>query len=639
MDSEAQPLGNEHPSANGIAYIRPAGYFISDRPSLSLSSFERPKVFPIKDLLTRSLSEDRKRSYSLCLLSKVLCILVLFSKTGSAQNLESIDEEKPVGFAGALTASVSAYEASGIQDRHTPFTWILEGSPTLSLYGVQIPFTIIVSEQQRDFRQPFNQFGLSPTYKSFTGHLGYRNLAYSRYTLNGHTFLGGGFDFKPSWFRLQGMYGRFQRAVEEDTSRFDIEPAYDRTGYAVKVGIGGHRDFFDLNMLYARDDSNSLRTVPLRYDIRPSENLVLGMNTRFDIIDELSLEAEGAASVFTRDTRAPKMSSNSIPREVHDIFVIRESTSLIVASQASVNLRLPTFQTRLLYERVEPDYRSLGTYYLLTDLERWTLTPTLLLLENKLRLAASAGFEHDNLLNNRQRTTNRFIGSGAISYNPSQRFGIDLNYSNYTTDQKRVMTRGDFLDTLPDGTPRLMNNVSQSISVAPRLMFQEMSDGQSSMSQIVSFVAAYQEYVDRTVGISGLANSKALTTSLNYNRAYLQEGRTIGGSIIFSTATAGIAETQVIGGSVNGSMSMLEEKALTLSASLGATSSSVSTLGSNTFSLTQTLNGSYKITDSNILNLSLYATENSGYTTSLGTDVDGYSEITTTLSFTHTFDF
>ncbi|HET6512481.1 MAG TPA: hypothetical protein VFH43_09840 [Candidatus Kapabacteria bacterium] len=565
----------------------------------------------------------------------VLCVLlVLYPAKTAAQDLENIAEEKPIGLTGALTASLVSYNASGIEDRHTPFSWMIEGSPTLSLYGVMIPFNFIISEQQRDFRQPFNQFGLSPTYKRFTAHLGYRNMNFSRYTLAGHTFLGGGFDFKPGIFRFAGMYGRLQRPIEQDTSRFDIDPAYERYGYGVKAGIGGDRDFVDLNMFYAEDDSNSLAHIPFASDILPSENLVLGLNSRIGIIEELTLEAEAASSVFTRDVRAPKMTSTKIPEGIHGIFRITEATSFTFATQAAIAFRIPTFQARLQWERVEPDYKSLGTYYLLTDLERWTFAPTLLLIENKLRLSTSIGLEHDNLLNTRVRTTNRLIGSGAISYNPSQRFGIDANYSNYSTDQKRAVTIADLRDTLPDGSLRLTNNVAQSISLAPRLMFQE-----ETLNQLLALVIAYQEYQDRTAGIGDLTDSKALTSSINYNRAYLQQGSTLGGSIIFSRAQAGIAKTTMFGGSINGSMSFLEEKALTASASLGATTSSISTLASSTFSLNQTINGNYKITDRNILTLSLYASQNSGYDLPDGSSTDGYSEMTATLSFSHLLDF
>lgn len=555
----------------------------------------------------------------------VFILLVAHQYPARAQNVETLTEEKPIGLNGAITLSSSLYGASGIPGRHTPFTWMIEGSPTISLYGIQIPFTIILSEQERSFRQPFNQFGISPTYKSLTAHLGYRSLNFSRYSLAGMTFLGGGFDFKPSILRLAGMYGRLQRAVEEDTTRFDIEPAYKRFGYAGKIGIGSEREFIDLTVLYAEDDSNSLRTVPLRSFLYPAENLVLGLNTRVAIIEQLWFEADGGLSLYTRDTRSPLVAQDDIPQFFAKLVDIRESTSLTAALNAALSLRLPSFQVRLGYERIEPDYKSMGAYYFTTDIEQWTVAPTVLLLENKLRISGSVGIQHDNLLDNRLATTNRFIGSGSVGYQPSQKFGIDLQVSNYATSQSAASPRFD--------ESRRAENLSQSISLAPRLLFQE-----TDLNQLLSLVAAYQRYDDRSALTNDLADSRAITTSLNYNRIYTTAGSTVGGAVIFSTSSTGPASTRVLGGSVTGSLSFLE-KNLSLMGSLGVTNSKVSTLASGSTTINQTVVGSYRLTENDIVNLSVYASQSGGYETAIGTHVSGFAETTATLAFTHTFNY
>jgi len=38
---------------------------------------------------------------------------------------------------------------------------------------VSYSFSYIFSNQQSSFQQPFNQYGLHPTYKWITGHIGY----------------------------------------------------------------------------------------------------------------------------------------------------------------------------------------------------------------------------------------------------------------------------------------------------------------------------------------------------------------------------------------------------------------------------------------------------------------------------------
>src|SRR5665213_1267612 len=133
-------------------------------------------------------------------------LATMFAVPTFAQDLESISHQKPLGLDGAITFSGTDYQANGIPYRREPFSWTISGSPTLSFYGVQMPFSFILSEQERSFRQPFDQFGASPQYKWMTLHLGYRSMMFSHYTLAGVTFLGAGFEATPGVIRLSGMY-------------------------------------------------------------------------------------------------------------------------------------------------------------------------------------------------------------------------------------------------------------------------------------------------------------------------------------------------------------------------------------------------------------------------------------------------
>ena len=141
-----------------------------------------------------------------------------------AQDLTNIKDQKPIRFSGSTELRGIFYNASGIANRREPFTWILSGNPTLSLYGWDIPFSFILSRDDRAFRQPFNQFGMSPTYKWLTLHGGYRNVNFSSFTLGGHTMLGGGVEANPGKWRLGFMYGRLNRATVIDTTRMALTP-------------------------------------------------------------------------------------------------------------------------------------------------------------------------------------------------------------------------------------------------------------------------------------------------------------------------------------------------------------------------------------------------------------------------------
>jgi hypothetical protein len=89
-------------------------------------------------------------------------------------------------------------------------------NPTLSLYGVELPFSFVLSTTERSFNQPFNQFGVSPRYEWLTLHGGYRSMFVSEYTLSDAVILGGGAEVDGEWFHLRGMCGRFRRSVDEE---------------------------------------------------------------------------------------------------------------------------------------------------------------------------------------------------------------------------------------------------------------------------------------------------------------------------------------------------------------------------------------------------------------------------------------
>ncbi|MDP4256024.1 MAG: hypothetical protein Q8938_18595, partial [Bacteroidota bacterium] len=124
----------------------------------------------------------------------ILLVVAVASRAFSAgaQDIGTWGSQKPVSLRGSAQIRGIFYGASGIPDRRTPFSYLFAGNLTADLYGVSIPMNFSISEQDRSFSQPFNQFGISPHYKWITLHLGYRNISFSPYTLAGYTLLGAG---------------------------------------------------------------------------------------------------------------------------------------------------------------------------------------------------------------------------------------------------------------------------------------------------------------------------------------------------------------------------------------------------------------------------------------------------------------
>ncbi len=371
----------------------------------------------------------------------IFFLLMSVERLALAQDIENITKQKPVDFSGSVSLRLNTFSTTDTLSRRNPFFWTLSGNPTLSLYGITLPFSFTFSEKQSDFRQPFNYFGVSPYYKKFTLHAGYRTVYFSDYTLSDHMFLGGGVEAKPSIFRLAFVYGRFSKAIEPitDTLIQDYSvPSFTRKGFAAKFGLGNEKNYADLILLSIHDDSTSLKNTE-GSGLTPQENLVLGLKTHQVFAKIITMDVDVGGSAYTYDILSPDLSSGDtrFPRALKIFLTPNVSTELLTAGKASLGVRFKKFGIKLNYRRVEPDYQSMGTYYLNTDIENITLAPSVILLKSKLRLSGSIGYKKNNLFNTKVNNTYQRANSIMISFVPSSKWGVNLNYSNYNMNQKR----------------------------------------------------------------------------------------------------------------------------------------------------------------------------------------------------------
>ncbi|MBN1447055.1 MAG: hypothetical protein JXA28_03925, partial [Bacteroidetes bacterium] len=298
----------------------------------------------------------------------VLLVVFLTLPAGvSGQNLSNLSGRNPLNVGGSVSARAVLYQAEQIRDRRTPFSWVLGGTVNLNVYDVDLPFSFTFSEQEREFAQPFNQFGVSPSYQWMRGHFGYRSMTFSPYTLAGHQFLGAGLEANPGIVRFGLMYGRLQRAVEEDSGAARLLlPAYERTGWSARLGIGDNANYFDVIMLKAKDDPASLRRAPTSSLVLPGENLVLGFSGTTELFDGFRLKLDAAASDYTRDVRARVIDDpdNAHIRAFDGISPTRSSTQFYTAVNGGIIWSLQRFSLTTQYTRIDPDYQSMGAYHI-----------------------------------------------------------------------------------------------------------------------------------------------------------------------------------------------------------------------------------------------------------------------------------
>ena len=567
-------------------------------------------------------------------LSTVVTILglVCLSTSLAAQNLESIGKEKPLSVSGGVSLSQVFYAANGIDSRRDPYTYFASGNVNFSLYGWSVPFSFSFSNQNTSFQQPFNQYSIHPTYKWFTGHLGYISMSYSPYTVNGHIFLGAAVDAAPegNW-KFSALYGRFLKAVEPDTVNENAAiPAFKRMGYSFKASYGQESGFVDLILFHAKDDINSISFVPDSLGILPEENLVVGISAGKTIFDHFLLKGEISSSALSRDTRADEDGNSHVLANTGFLYTPRISSSYYKAFKTSLDYQQEGYAIGVAYERVDPEYRTLGAYYFNNDLESITVNGSGSILQGKMNVAVSAGTQRDNLDKTKISTMRRMVGSVNVNYLPTEKLNLSASYSSFQT---YTNIRSQFLDinqlTPYDNLDTLnYTQISQNATAMALYSFGRSKERKQSVNLNLSVQGASDKQADVT------QNSGSQFYNLNASYALNIVPKNLTLSVAFNANvndSPGLT-SKTLGPTASVSKSFFERRLrATLSSSYNTAyvnSQRVSTI------LNGRINGSYTLQKKHNLNVSLVAVNRDSKTE---TSASSFTEFTGTLGYSYAF--
>ncbi len=365
----------------------------------------------------------------------LLLWITWFARETHAQNLENIQEKKSGTVSGGINLMTTAYAIQGITARRAPFTWIASGNLNFDLYGWNVPLSFSYTNHQGNFQQPFNRYGISPYYKWVKVYLGYNSLTYSSYTLNGHIFLGGGIELTPGNFRLQAMYGRLLKAVEADTlSGRPQPPVYERRGMGIKTGYETGKGSIHAIVFYSKDDPNSITTLPDSSLLFPAENVALSLIAKKQLGGRITWDGEWATTLLTRDVLAPRLADSVRTHFIGGwLMPVRQSTTQHYAWNTGISLALGKGVLEGRYERVDPDYQTLGAYFFNNDLENITLRVGWQFWESRLNVSVQGGVQKNDLDQTELSQTRRWVSNNTISFLPNERLQFTAGYSNFTS--------------------------------------------------------------------------------------------------------------------------------------------------------------------------------------------------------------
>ena len=419
----------------------------------------------------------------------ITIFLVLLSNTMFAQNIAEIAKSDPLIISGAVgTQNTYRYSSEGY-GYGSPFSNVVYANLNFCIYGFNMPFSLHYSNDNLNFNYPQLSFNLSPTYKNWTGYLGQSTMAMSSYVMN-MSFNGVGVEYSSNKLRAGLFYGRLRNAINPDpTDPFARTPQYKRMGWGFKVGYGSGKNYIDLYMLNAYDRENSIDEL-WRQQVTPKENIVVGVKGCVTPFKWLSFTANAAGSVFNTDLRAPDA---PVKTDFDKVFDVKYSSLMRFAGDVNANINVKGVNASISYRMVQPDYTSLGTYYMSNNYQSLGITLGTSLF-NKVSLSGTFSGQADNLSKEQLYTTCGFVYGANASTRLGKNFSIMAGYNGYmqtqrdgtcvvndTTRVHRIMSSYSLTSSFFCESEHLGHNISVSANLTENKDLNKFASGESDV--------------------------------------------------------------------------------------------------------------------------------------------------------------
>jgi hypothetical protein len=468
------------------------------------------------------------------------------------QSIKKIKEAEPLVINGGLSLSnVFTYMSQG--ENPQPYSFVLTGNVMFSIKGYKLPFSFNYSNWKFSNTNPsfrFNKFSFNPKIPKLGLNLiiGDGSMTFSPYTLNGFQFYGLGAERTVGKFKIQAMTGRFMLAVPEDTTN-QVTPSFKRWGTGIKVGYMNNNRKIGFAAFYAIDDKNSI-PIPQKDEyqfVKPKENLALSIEGGFPLAKQLTWEGEIAMSIITENsaiddtygmTKNPLVKLLKSPNATTKVYgAMKSNINYIIGEDGMIGVG---------YERVAPNYHTLGAYYFTNDFENITINAQ---HRGKVNIGLNTGMQYDNLDNKKGSSSGRMVVAGNVGFKVIENMDFMMNYSNFQsftfvrTGFERINQATPFqnIDTLSFSL--LTQNATANVNYA---MTKDTARPQS-----LSMNLNYMESDNRRSGITinpQLNNgSKFLNGAMNYSIAFPQKNLTVAAGINGSFNYGGVTNTTTVG--------------------------------------------------------------------------------------------
>ena len=499
-----------------------------------------------------------KKNNTNCWLKFVVVLLFLVTKNGYAQDVDLENFYKPnFKVTGGVNANMIFYN-SNQQNSREPFTYLHSGNLSISAFSFNIPVFYSITNQGNNlgYTAPFdfNRICIMPKYKWVKAYIGNASMTFLPYTLSGFPFRGVGLELTPrSPFKISLMGGQLLKAVSEENALGGV-PVYERFGYGAKIGF--EKESYKIGWIgfYAKDRESSLAYTANDNGVTPKENFVNSLLFSTSLLKDLTFNIEYALSVLTDDTRAGSTQGGGFRDK---LFSAKESTVFLNALNVNFDYNIQKTRLGLTYERIDPNYNTLGAMYFNNDLENIALRLSRPFYNENINVSASLGYQRDDLAREKKQNTKRVVGSINMNYKITDQLNFTGSYSNFSTYTNKKLDQFE-----------LINN--PNIVAADTLDYKQLSQN-ANLNFSYAFGEKKNQNMNFNYSIAGQANEQGgiirkgqASTVQNYNLGHTINFLGIKTALIstlnYTNNQVGLFDNSSLGASVAVSKKLLKEK-------------------------------------------------------------------------------
>jgi hypothetical protein len=280
------------------------------------------------------------------------------------------------------------------------------------------------------------------------------------------------------------------------------------------------------------------------------QNLAVGVTTKVSITSKLTFQFDGAVSIYTRNIK------DTLPIDVggfgiallKKLMTVNMTSSYYTAFKTSLAYKFTDrIGASVEYRRIDPDYQSMGSYFCNNDIEQYTINANAGFWKNKVQLRGSLGMQHDNLGQTKKFTSNRTVSSFAGTVNFNQNWGLDANYSNFSTNQRSG--RSPIIDSL-----RLFQ-VNHNISVMPRF-----TTTTTALSHFVMLNVSRMQLDDKNKNTASQTETTTTLFLANYSLSFLKTNTNLSLGLNCTFLENNMYKGETYGGSIGAAQPLFKDK-------------------------------------------------------------------------------